>query len=115
MSNGTADDEVVVCLLSEAQGDLDADDADLLTRGADEADLGDADAVIRAGIADAELLVSNGWMPPDTGVSRAEDSHAHPARRKRRREVLHPVPHGSHRGGYPVPISLAGRAECETR
>ena len=49
-------DEIKVGFLSQAQRHLDADDADLLTRGSDEADLGDADAVIGAGIADAELL-----------------------------------------------------------
>ncbi|UUT35109.1 hypothetical protein [Microbacterium elymi] len=36
--------------------DLDGDDADLLTVGSDETDLGDADALVGAGIADAELL-----------------------------------------------------------
>ena len=46
-------DEVEVGFLRKAQRRLDADDADLLTRGADEADLGDADALIGAGIADA--------------------------------------------------------------
>nr|BFF10980.1 hypothetical protein GCM10025699_22830 [Microbacterium flavescens] len=42
--------------MGQAQRHLDADDADLFTRGSDEADLGDADAVVGAGIADAELL-----------------------------------------------------------
>src|SRR5690606_528873 len=57
--------EVEVGFLREAQCRLDADDADLLTRGADEADLGDADALIGTGIADAELLLDDGFSHRD--------------------------------------------------
>ena len=52
----------VLWMHRRGQGHLDADDADLLTRGTDEADLGDADALIGAGIADAELL--RRWFQP---------------------------------------------------
>ena len=105
-------DEIEICLLREAERRLDADDADLLTVRPDEADLGDADAVVGAGIADAELLCRTVGCHRSTGVLRAEESHAHPARRG---EFCTLTPHGSHRAGYPVPMSLAGRAECGTR
>jgi hypothetical protein len=42
--------------LGETDGDLDLDDADLLSAGADETNLGHADTVIGTGIADACLL-----------------------------------------------------------
>ncbi|GIT81121.1 hypothetical protein LLS1_27900 [Leifsonia sp. LS1] len=49
-------DEVEVRLLREPDGDLDLDDTDLLSAGADESNFGDADTVIRTGIADVCLL-----------------------------------------------------------
>jgi hypothetical protein len=76
---GSNFDKVEVCFLSEAQSDLDTDDADLLTRGADEADLGDADAVIGAGIADAELLFRTVCAVTRT-VIRPKESSFHPLR-----------------------------------
>ncbi|GAA1957557.1 hypothetical protein GCM10009816_18620 [Microbacterium aquimaris] len=42
--------------MSQTLSNLDADDADLLAVGSDETDLRHADAVVGAGIADAELL-----------------------------------------------------------
>ncbi|GEL99659.1 hypothetical protein CTE05_32060 [Cellulomonas terrae] len=49
-------DEVEVGVLRQAQGVLHADDADLLAVGADQADLGDADPIVDAGLADVVLL-----------------------------------------------------------
>ena len=66
-------DQIEVGLLRQAQRDLDADDADLLTGGADEADLGHADAVIGAGIADAELLFVRVSATATPDASRAEE------------------------------------------
>ena len=48
-------DKVEVGLLGQPEGVLDADDADLLTIGSDQPHLGDADAVVDAG------LSSNGF------------------------------------------------------
>ncbi|GAB3585578.1 hypothetical protein GCM10027406_34160 [Leifsonia lichenia] len=48
--------QIQVCFLRESEGDLDFDDADLLTAGADKSNFGDADTVIGTGIADAFLL-----------------------------------------------------------
>ena len=45
-------DEVQVGLLSQAQGVLHSDNTDLLTAGADEAHLMDADPVVNTGLAD---------------------------------------------------------------
>jgi hypothetical protein len=50
-------DEVEVLLLSEAKCHLAADNTDLFAAGADETDLGHANALVDAGIADAELLM----------------------------------------------------------
>ncbi|GAT74822.1 hypothetical protein MHM582_3330 [Microbacterium sp. HM58-2] len=72
-------DEVEVGLLRKAQRRLDADDADLLTRGADEADLGDADALIGAGIADAELLRRWDSATRMLSASRAKSESSPPA------------------------------------
>ncbi|BDV30279.1 hypothetical protein Microterr_09390 [Microbacterium terricola] len=66
-------DQVQIGLLRKTQGDLDTDDADLLSVGTDEADLGDTDAVVGAGIADAELLFVR--------VVARSRSTIHPARR----------------------------------
>jgi len=49
-------DQVEIRLLRESDGDLDLDDADLLSAGADESNFGDADTVIRTGFADVSLL-----------------------------------------------------------
>ncbi|GAA2059042.1 hypothetical protein GCM10009820_21670 [Leifsonia soli] len=49
-------DQVEVGLLRESQCDLDLDDTDLLSAGADESYFGDADTVIRTGFADVCLL-----------------------------------------------------------
>ena len=46
-------DEIEIGLLREPQGHLDLHDADLLSGGPHEADLGDADTVVCTGIADA--------------------------------------------------------------
>jgi hypothetical protein len=70
-SSGRCDlDEVQIGFLGETQGILDADDADLLAFGTDEADLGDADAVVDAGFS------SNGFssgrrMEPTPGTEKA--------------------------------------------
>ncbi|KQM60168.1 hypothetical protein ASF79_05900 [Agreia sp. Leaf335] len=44
--------------MGKLECDVDTDDADLLTGGANEADLGDPDTVVCTGIADALLLQS---------------------------------------------------------
>ena len=70
-------DQIEIGFLSQAQRHLEADDADLFTRGAHEEDLGNADAVIGAGIADAELLFRAGMSATATqGVSRAEEAQS---------------------------------------
>ncbi|GED11775.1 hypothetical protein CCE02nite_37740 [Cellulosimicrobium cellulans] len=51
-------DEVEVRVLGKAQGNLGADDADLLPAGTDESDLGDADPIVDARLADVMLLGS---------------------------------------------------------
>ena len=51
-------DEVEVGVLGKAQGNLGADDADLLPTGTDESDLGDADPIVDARLADVMLLGS---------------------------------------------------------
>src|SRR5690606_22304048 len=73
-------DEVEVGFLREAERDLDGDNADLLTRGADEADLGDADALIGTGIADAELLRRWDW-PLRRSLRRTVKTEPLPTRR----------------------------------
>jgi len=78
-------DQIEIGFLSQAQRHLDADDADLLSCGTHEADLGDADAVIGAGIADAELLFRAGMSATATqGVSRAKRRISPGTTRKRR-------------------------------
>ena len=59
-------DEVEVGVLGQAQGVLHADDADLLAVGADQADLGDADPIVDAGLADVVLLRFVVGGPPGT-------------------------------------------------
>ena len=72
-------DEVEIGLLRQTQGDLDADDADLLSVRADEADLGHADAVIGAGIADAELLFHAGVGHREAGcIAGGRETRFHP-------------------------------------
>ncbi len=51
-------DQVEVGVLGKAQGNLGADDADLLPAGTDEPDLGDADPIVDARLADVMLLGS---------------------------------------------------------
>ncbi|GAB6858470.1 hypothetical protein JCM13591A_25750 [Microbacterium xylanilyticum] len=77
-------DEIEVGFLRKTQRRLDADDADLLTRGTDEADLGDADALIGAGIADADSL-DDGFGHHDPDGSRAKSESSHPPTLRRRR------------------------------
>jgi hypothetical protein len=50
--------QIEVCLLGKLEGDVDTDDADLLTGRSDEANLGNPDTVVGTGIADALLLLS---------------------------------------------------------
>ncbi|MDF2562003.1 MAG: hypothetical protein K0R99_3449, partial [Microbacterium sp.] len=99
---------------------LDADDADLLTRGADEADLGDADALIGTGIADAELLRRWGFghrdavcltgeigIVPPTGI---QTPAPHPVCRSRSANgaggVQDPVAWNGKRGWEVNPLSI---------
>ncbi|OIQ75974.1 hypothetical protein GALL_423530 [mine drainage metagenome] len=49
-------DKIEVGVLRQTKGVLHADDADLLALGADQADLGDADPIVDAGLADVGLL-----------------------------------------------------------
>jgi hypothetical protein len=64
--------QVKVSFGSESKCDLNRDNANLLTAWTNQADLRDADALIRAGIADAELLYSFFWLVLLGGTSRAE-------------------------------------------
>jgi hypothetical protein len=76
--------------LRQAQRVLDADDADLLTIGSDETDLGNPDPVVGTGIADACLLcawVERGSMSRKRALLRgtkedatgnAHGAHQHP-------------------------------------
>ncbi|MNW52183.1 hypothetical protein D3C74_296940 [compost metagenome] len=50
--------QVEVSVLGKAQGDLNADDADLLPTWADKSDLGDTDPIVDARLADVMLLGS---------------------------------------------------------
>ncbi|GAA2904087.1 hypothetical protein GCM10010455_30330 [Microbacterium esteraromaticum] len=72
-------DEIEVGLLGKTQCGLDADNTDLLTRGTDEADLGDADALIGTGIADAELLRRDFQATGTRAASRAKSEFSPPA------------------------------------
>ena len=78
-------DQIEIGFLSQAQRHLDADDADLLSCGTDEADLGNADAVIGAGIADAELLFRAGFRPPRHRVCHGRKRHSPPGTTRERR------------------------------
>jgi hypothetical protein len=54
-------DQVEVCVLGELQGDCRGDNADLLPAGADEPDLGDADPVVDARLADGDAPRNRRW------------------------------------------------------
>jgi hypothetical protein len=78
-------DQIEIGFLSQAQRHLDADDADLLSCGTHEADLGDADAVIGAGIADAELLFRAGMSATATQVCHGRKRRISPGTTRERR------------------------------
>src|SRR5690606_6830908 len=65
-------DQIQIGLLRETQSVLDADDTDLFSTRAHEADLGDADAVVGSGIADAGLLHSACGVRPEARHAREE-------------------------------------------
>jgi len=73
--------EIEIGFLRQADCDLDLDDADLLTGGSYEADLGNADAVVCTGIGDASLLYSGFTLFQMIGSSGNErgNSRASPA------------------------------------
>ncbi|GAA1209352.1 hypothetical protein GCM10010213_13010 [Microbacterium maritypicum] len=107
-------DEVEIGFLREAQRGLDADNADLLTRGADEADLGDADALIGTGIADAELLRRCDSATAMLSASRAKSESSPPT------GIQTPAPHPTCRvrlangaGGVQDPVALNGKRGWE--
>ncbi|GAA2537471.1 hypothetical protein GCM10009860_17730 [Microbacterium mitrae] len=81
--------KVKVCFLCEAKSDLNGDNANLLATGADESDLRNANALVGAGIADAELLWMRGsWPLRYEGSCRRRRSITPPARRLT--PALHP-------------------------
>ncbi|GAA3206787.1 hypothetical protein GCM10017690_14070 [Microbacterium terregens] len=109
-------DKVEIGILRQTQGNLDAYDADLLSVRAYEADLGHADAVIGAGIADAELLFVRMSATATRDVSRAEE-RLDSTRTTRKRRL--PAPDIPCAAFYVRALELlrpqADGAECVTR
>src|SRR5690606_28192872 len=79
-------DQVQPGFLRQTQGVLDADDADLFSRGAHQADLGHADPVVRSGIADVGSFRyrTRRKHPHDPGVSKTPRTALHPDYRSSR-------------------------------
>src|SRR5690606_41117553 len=67
-------DQIQIGLLRETQSVLDADDTDLFSTRAHEANLGDADAVVGSGIADAGLLHSACGVCTDARSARVDNT-----------------------------------------
>ncbi|GEP48895.1 hypothetical protein MSA03_24030 [Microbacterium saccharophilum] len=103
-------DQVQLGLLRQTQGDLDTNDADLLSGGTDEANLGDADAVVGAGIADAELLFMRATATGTQGcISGGRASRPPRTMRAHRHSVFCTRATPGERGGVRDPVAWNGK------